>query len=145
MRYFSELYLLEFFFSIAPNSHFILTLFSFSFFLLHHIICVALSCQLQMKSRLCLVLALSYRTCYASFDILSSCPRMTLSEERPNTAPLLHIITQHWQNSSCRPHIPISRLFPLQLLVNVTFIYCLKDTEMQLWWVWVLKLKRLFI
>lgn len=61
--------------SIAPNSQFILTLFSFSFFLLHNIICVARSCQLQMKSRLCLVLALSYLTCYASFDILSSCPR----------------------------------------------------------------------
>lgn len=87
--------------------------FSFFFFLQQNLVFTALSCQLQMKSRLCLVLALSYLTCYyASFDSLSSCPGIRLAEERPNTATLLRTIIQRLWNSSRMPQSHILRLSP---------------------------------
>lgn len=55
--------------------------------LLQNLVFTALSCQLKMKSRLCFLPALSHLACYfASFDSLSSCPRIRLAEKGPNTA-----------------------------------------------------------
>ncbi len=102
-------------------------------FFLQNLVCIALSCQLKMKSMLCLVLPLSYLAYYfASLDSLSPCPKIRLAGGGPNTAPVFYTFTQHLQNSSCMPQSTIPKLLTPALLVNVCVIYCLDSIKMQL-------------
>lgn len=107
-------------FSVAPNSLFLPHLFSFfssSFFFFYCTILYLLLFPASCRWKVGYAWRLhSYLTCYyASFDSLSSCPRIRLAEERPNTAPLLHTVTQHLPNTRNVCHRATSSL----LYVNV--------------------------
>lgn len=85
--------------------------------------------------------ALSHLACYfASFDSLSSCPRIRLAEKGPNTALYYYLTPMKLVMYAAEENL---KAFPVRVigecLVNVGFIYSLLETEMQLWFDLVLR------